>query len=202
MRGRSSTPAHFSIGEARLAHPNTPDHPEQISPSPGGVEQCVEGRVSRDEQDELAPPELVKKKWPATERRGILIRFAALLCLATPLSLLVVARLLSPSQQGLGTHQQLGLPPCSMRVMFGIRCPGCGMTTSWSHFTRGQWMQSLQSNVGGFLFAIVALIVIWLSARTLNSGQLPSYRTQQWFTYLLLGVIAITLLEWIGRLVS
>ena len=89
-----------------------------------------------------------------------------------------------------------------MRVMFGIRCPGCGMTTSWSHFMRGHWMESLQSNVGGFLLAIVALIVIWLSARSLKTGRLPSYQTQQWFTYLLLGVITITLLEWIGRLAS
>ena len=129
-------------------------------------------------------------------------RFVAAISALTPLTLLIVARFLSPSQQGLGTHQQLGLPPCSMRVMFGIRCPGCGMTTSWSHFTRGQWLQSLQSNIGGFLLAIVALIVVWLSARTLKSGELPSYRTQQWFTYLLIGVIVVSLLEWIGRLWS
>ncbi|RMG03430.1 MAG: DUF2752 domain-containing protein, partial [Planctomycetota bacterium] len=47
--------------------------------------------------------------------------------------LLVIAAVLRPSPTGLGTHQQLGLPPCTFRAMFGSRCPTCGMTTAWSN---------------------------------------------------------------------
>ena len=142
----------------------------------------------------------LKKKMKSNRLRRLWLRLLALFAGLATISLLVVARILSPSQQGLGTHQQLGLPPCSMRVMFEIRCPGCGMTTSWSHFTRGQWLQSLQANTGGFLLACIAVLVAWLAARTVRTGELPSLRTQQWFTYTLIGVIVVTLLEWLGRL--
>ena len=40
---------------------------------------------------------------------------------------------LTPSVNGHGTHTQLGLPPCPSVLMFNRPCPGCGMTTSFSH---------------------------------------------------------------------
>ena len=60
----------------------------------------------------------------------------------TLVSLLAVAGSLQPSPAGLGTHEQLGLPSCTFRWLFGMRCPSCGMTTSWSHAMRGQWCRS------------------------------------------------------------
>ena len=43
---------------------------------------------------------------------------------------------LQPAREGLGTHQQLGLPPCTFRVLFDRPCPSCGMSTSWAHLVR------------------------------------------------------------------
>src|SRR5207247_577108 len=45
-------------------------------------------------------------------------------------ALLGVARLVEPDLRGYGTHEQLGLPPCTFRLLTGIACPSCGMTTS------------------------------------------------------------------------
>src|SRR5262245_11862434 len=71
-------------------------------------------------------------------------------------ALLVTASRLTPSPQGLGTHRQLGLPPCTVLDWFGIRCPSCGMTTSWAHVARGRVLAATQANAGGALLALAA----------------------------------------------
>jgi len=76
---------------------------------------------------------------------------------AVLLGLLFVALLLEPDRQGYGTHQQLGLPPCTIVVLYGRRCPSCGMTTSWAYLVRGQVGAAIEANVGGALLGLVAL---------------------------------------------
>jgi hypothetical protein len=71
-----------------------------------------------------------------------------------------VALLLNPDPRGFGTHQQLGLPPCTFRFLFGRPCPGCGMTTSFAHFVRGQFAQSVHANPAGAIVASVCLLLI------------------------------------------
>ena len=73
------------------------------------------------------------------------------------LSLLVLARTLEPATAGVGTHTQLGLPPCFSVAVYGSRCPACGMTTAWSLMSRGRWDEAMQANLGGSLLAIIAL---------------------------------------------
>ena len=65
---------------------------------------------------------------------------------------------LEPSPRGLGTHQQLGLPPCTMIQLYGVICPSCGMTTAWSHTVRGELLAGLQANAGGVALAVQAMI--------------------------------------------
>jgi hypothetical protein len=73
-----------------------------------------------------------------------------------------IALLLDPDPRGYGTHQQLGLPPCTFRLLFGHPCPGCGMTTSFSHFVRGQFVNAVHANLAGTLLASVcALLIPW-----------------------------------------
>lgn len=129
-------------------------------------------------------------------------RLIALLLAAIPLTLLGVAARLQPDAAGLGTHQQLGLPPCSMRVLFGTRCPSCGMTTSWAHFMNGAWLQSAEVNAGGFLAALVSLGFAALALRTACSGEYPSRLSQQILLASLLAVAAVTLADWTLRLAT
>lgn len=89
---------------------------------------------------------------------------AGLLLLATALTaLLVVAWRLEPDRRGFGTHEQLGLPPCALRRLTGMRCPSCGMTTAWAHLTHGRVGQAVASNLGGTLLAILGILAVpWL----------------------------------------
>lgn len=74
------------------------------------------------------------------------------------LLLLAVAACLSPAPEGHGTHRQLGLPPCTVLVLFGIPCPSCGMTTAWTHFAHGDLAAAARANFTGLLLATTALL--------------------------------------------
>lgn len=128
------------------------------------------------------------------------VRAAAALVVVTLIGLFALARYLEPSGQGLGTHQQLGLPPCSFRVMFGIRCPSCGMTTSWAYFVRFQWPESAAVNVGGFLLAVLAAVTVALAARLIRTGRVPKASTQRVYTAVCLAIIGVALVEWLARI--
>ena len=52
--------------------------------------------------------------------RGRSLQILALSAILIIGSLFVIATRLEPASQGLGTHHQLGLPPCSLRVLFNI----------------------------------------------------------------------------------
>lgn len=134
--------------------------------------------------------------------RGLGFRLLALAVGAIPLVLLGIAWHLEPNPQGLGTHQQLGLPPCSMRVVLGIRCPGCGMTTSWAHFMRGSWLSSMQANLGGFLLAGTSIAVSVCAFRAAVRARMPSLHVQQALAVALVGIAAIAVLDWLRRLMS
>ncbi|MBX3451840.1 MAG: DUF2752 domain-containing protein [Planctomycetaceae bacterium] len=57
---------------------------------------------------------------------------------------------LEPDARGFGTHQQLGFPGCTLRTLFGIPCPGCGVTTSLALFARGRFVESAIVQPAGF----------------------------------------------------
>ena len=71
-----------------------------------------------------------------------------------------IAVLLKPDPRGFGTHQQLGLPPCAFRFFVNRPCPGCGMTTCFAYFVRGQFAAALRANPAGTLLATVFLLLI------------------------------------------
>jgi hypothetical protein len=116
--------------------------------------------------------------------------------------LLFVARTLEPASRGYGTHQQLGLPPCTMQMLAGLPCPGCGMTTSWSYVTRGEVIASMKSNLGGFLLAIYSTAFAGVSLRMAVRGELPSLDIQRWLTITLLIIVGITFIDWLQRLLT
>ena len=128
------------------------------------------------------------------------MRISAAVVTVALVASLVVAANLTPSPSGIGTHQQLGLPPCSARLTIGIRCPACGMTTSWAHFVRGQWLMSMQANLGGFLLALYAVATIILGTRVFFQARLPSLNAQKIATIALVGIAIIAICEWGARL--
>lgn len=72
---------------------------------------------------------------------------------------LLAARCLSPSASGVGTHVQLGLPPCGFLRLFQLPCPACGLTTSFAHLVRGDLGSSLQVHPLGLPLALLLVAV-------------------------------------------
>jgi hypothetical protein len=117
------------------------------------------------------------------------------------LGLLIAATRLTPSPRGLGTHQQLGLPPCSVLQWFGVRCPSCGMTTSWSYVVRGQVVDALQASAGGALLALTAAVCgPWLVATGLWGRWLLPPPHEIATLALGLTIVAVTLIDWCLKL--
>jgi hypothetical protein len=119
----------------------------------------------------------------------------------TLIALLCVARFLSPDPGGFGTHQQLGLPPCSFVATYGRRCPACGMTTSWSHLTRGHVVTSLRVNSGGTLLGLAALVAgPWLLASGLAGRWIGRPPHELVIIGLCVSVTLVILTDWAVRL--
>lgn len=119
------------------------------------------------------------------------------------IGLLATAALLTPDRRGFGTHQQLGLPRCTVVELFGMRCPSCGMTTSWAYFMRGNWVQSARANSGGALLALVAAVVgPWM----VISGGLGRWFVRppgEWSVVAAsVVIVVVTLADWCVRLFS
>jgi hypothetical protein len=117
------------------------------------------------------------------------------------LALLATAARLSPSPSGMGTHQQLGLPPCTVVGWFGIRCPSCGMTTAWSHVVRGKLLAAVRVNAGGALLAVLAAIGgPWLAASGVTGRWLARPPREIWMFGAAMLVAIVTLLQWAVRI--
>lgn len=85
---------------------------------------------------------------------------------AMPLTAATV--LLTPATSGVGTHQQLGLPPCTFLYLTGFPCPFCGMTTSWTHAAHGDLLSAFTTQpMGLVLFLIDVLFAVVLLGRAL-----------------------------------
>ncbi|RIK63130.1 MAG: hypothetical protein DCC65_16385 [Planctomycetota bacterium] len=104
---------------------------------------------------------------------------------------------LAPSPTGVGTHTQLGLPPDPILKATGVPMPGCGMTTSFAWFVRGNLLASIYVEpMGAFLATLTAAVVplglfIAITARPVHRRLAPLLRMR-----VLVIVIAFAALSW------
>lgn len=89
--------------------------------------------------------------------------FTWLVLFSGPLAVLITAATLSPSPEGHGTHTQLGLPPCGFLVYTGYPCPGCGLTTSFSHMIRLDVIGAFGANPFGILLFLCTAAMVPLA---------------------------------------
>lgn len=75
-------------------------------------------------------------------------------------AVLTIARFLHPSPTGVGTHQQLGLPPCPFLAFTGWPCPACGLTTSFAYAAHLDFRLAFLAQPFGFL-------LFWLTAASI-----------------------------------
>jgi hypothetical protein len=100
-----------------------------------------------------------------------LSRIGAGLIAAACLTVLIIARILSPSPSGVGTHTAMGLQRCEFLDRTGIPCPTCGMTTSFAHFARGNIAASLYVQPMGTVLATLTAATVWIALYTALTGE-------------------------------
>ncbi len=86
-------------------------------------------------------------------------------------AVLAFAAWLRPDPRGFGTHQQLGLPPCTFEAMTHVPCPGCGLTTSFACMAHGHPLGAFAAHLMGPLLFLLTLAVAvtapWATRRAL-----------------------------------
>lgn len=113
----------------------------------------------------------------------------------------LLARSLNPDPRGFGTHQQLGLPECTFKILWNRPCPGCGMTTSFAHLVRGHLWAATRSNPAGVLLGAVCLIMVpWLCLCAWQGSTLGVDYPLETLIGLLAAVSGTSLIVWVQRL--
>jgi len=107
---------------------------------------------------------------------------------------------LRPDDRLYGTHEQLGFPPCASRVLLGIPCPSCGLTTSFAFMSHGHPVRAFQAHyLGPFLYVGMLAYLAFLMV-CLIRGQRIRMRWPGWVPYsLVFGGLVIYLLCWVIR---
>ncbi len=116
---------------------------------------------------------------------------------------LAVAARVEPDRRGYGTHEHLGLGPCTFRVLFNRPCPSCGMTTAWSCTAHGRPLRAFRANIGGALLAMAAMLAVpWLALSAVLGRWLFRPPPAHWIAIGASTLGIVTLLQWFARLVS
>ena len=95
------------------------------------------------------------------------------------------------------THLQIGLPPCTFRLLTGIPCPSCGMTTSFALLMHGDLVNSLRANAVGTLLALFGLMLIPYSlACVVCKRPLLVVSFQRAITWIVVVFVVLLLTRW------
>ncbi len=134
-------------------------------------------------------------------KRRVTVRLIAAVVLSGCATVLWLAGRVEPRPAGLGTHQQLGLPPCSVVVLVGYPCPTCGMTTAFAHTVRGELWSAFNTHPGGLIFALATILALSTSLSVLITGKVWAvnwYRVSP--TLLTLAIVLILVGGWVYKL--
>ncbi|MBM3990350.1 MAG: DUF2752 domain-containing protein [Planctomycetes bacterium] len=132
------------------------------------------------------------------------LHWVVVLASAACLAALVAMRLvLTPDPDGYGTHEQLGLLPCSAPRWFGIPCPGCGVTTSVTWFVQGAPLRSLSVQPLGFSLALAGSLALPLALfATVRGVDLGERLVQVPWRRLALPALAFIALCWLYKILA
>jgi len=121
--------------------------------------------------------------------------------LVSAITVLGIARWLTPAACGYGTHTQLGLPPCNFLRLTHLPCPSCGLTTCFAWAVRFHFWNAFLANPFGILAFLgtvalipTAIVLLWrrISFRRITESA--------HFTKAIYAGTALYLLSWIFKL--
>lgn len=106
-------------------------------------------------------------------------------------AMLIVAKALNPEPSGSGTHEHLLLLPCIFKLLTGLSCPFCGMTTSFALMADGAIREALAAHILGppAYLATWAILPAGLVGLVRNRQPLPRWLFSQAGGRVLLGVV-------------
>jgi hypothetical protein len=117
------------------------------------------------------------------------------------LGLLWAARWLTPDSRGMGTHEQLGLPPCGFYLWWGIPCPSCGMTTAWAWLARFEFAAAFQLHFGGALLGLFSFgLGLWLVLSAIRGNWIGGWPSGLVWAVAMAGLTFAIVVSWIGKL--
>ena len=129
-------------------------------------------------------------------------RAIAIVVCAGCLALLAVAGWLDPDPSGMGSHQQLGLAPCSLVMLTGYPCPTCGMTTAFAHTVRGQLVSAFRAQPAGLALALATMVSVFVSLSVAVTGKVWAIN---WYRVppgrLALAIVGLALAAWAYKVV-
>jgi hypothetical protein len=129
------------------------------------------------------------------------VRFIVLVAGAGLLGLLFASRWLTPDPRGLGTHEQLGLPPCGFYLWWGVPCPSCGMTTSWAWLVQFEFAEAFTQHAGGALLGIFSFALGgWMVLSAIRGGWLGGWPSSVVWAVTMASLTFAILISWIGKL--
>ena len=113
-----------------------------------------------------------------------------------------IALWLNPYENGharrMETHLQLGLPPCNFRLLTGMPCPSCGMTTSFSLLMHGDLENSLRANAVGTLLALFCLgLIPWSLVSVWCGRSLFIASLERAVTWVVIIFLALLMIRWV-----
>ena len=111
-------------------------------------------------------------------------------------AVLGIAAWLRPDPRGFGSHQQLGLPPCTFEALTRVPCPGCGLTTSFANMAHGHVITAFAANLmGPLLFGLtlaVAVAAPWATRRAFAVTRVLAHPGSTWVLGLTLAAGLVT----------
>lgn len=147
----------------------------------------------------MTPSPLTTENLPLSRAEQATLALASLI----GLTLLLLAVWLQPHPNGFGTHQQLGLPPCTIQFWFDLPCPSCGGTTAFAHFVRGEWGLAIRANAASFLFAgLCAVGVPWSWASVWRRRYLGVRDIVLVLLVILTTLFMVAASQWVARLMG
>ena len=134
-------------------------------------------------------------------RRSVRLRVRGGVLAGGALGLAVLAFSLTPISGGYGTHEQLGLPPCSFLARTGWPCPTCGLTTSVALMAHGQVAAAFGAHPFGVVLAALLAVAMAAGVAELATGRdvLALARPGLWW---LVAVGGALMLSWAWKLAA
>ncbi len=90
---------------------------------------------------------------------------------------------------------------CVSRTLFGLKCPGCGLTRSFIHLAEGDWTASWRCHRLGGLMAAVLIFQVPYRLLALRRPERPPIPTR-WQSPLGLALIALLIVNWLADVVT